>query len=214
VFGSNLTPDLETGIGKWTDEQIMRAIREGVRPDGSMIGPPMPFDMYRRIADEDMLAIVAYLRSLPPVSNPVPAAEFGFPLPAAYGPVIKKVRPSRDDLIKYGEYLAGPVGHCIACHTGTSSPKPDDFESRLGAGGRPFGPGGVPTARNITPHQTGLKDWSDADIEKAIRKGIRPDGSRLKPPMPYALYDTMPASDMRAIIAYLRSLKPVPAGGG
>lgn len=177
VYGSNLTPDAETGIGKWTDGQIVRAIREGVRADGSIIGPPMPFAMYRHIADEDVHAIVAYLRSLPPVKNTVPAAQFDFALPTTYGPPVTTVPAPSADPIKYGEYLAGPVGHCISCHTGISDPKPDDFEKRLGAGGRPYGPGGVPIARNITPHETGLKDWSDADIEKAIRKGIRPDGS-------------------------------------
>src|SRR5436190_236463 len=68
---SNITPDPETGIGKWTDTQIKTAIREGKRPDGTLIGPPMPFDQYRGIADADLDAIVAYLRTVPAISNKV-----------------------------------------------------------------------------------------------------------------------------------------------
>lgn len=220
IFSANITPDLETGIGKWSETQIIRAIREGIRPDGRVIGF-MPFAMYRQISDADAGAMVAYLRSLTPINNPVPPPEYVVGLPLNYGPPLAAVvAPSRDDLVKYGEYLAGPVGHCVLCHTRVGDgklphdPLPKDFAERIGSGGNRFqGPWGMAIGGNITPHETGLKTWTDAEIEKAIRKGIHPNGSRLNAPMRYVQYDTMSDGDMRAIIAYLRSLKPLPLGG-
>jgi len=217
VFGPNITPDPETGIGSWTDEQVVAAIREGVRPDNSIIGPPMPIEMYRHLSDEDVRAIVAYLRTVPAVKNEVPRGKYEFPVPKSYGPpVIAPVVAAPDgDLVRYGEYLAGPVGHCMACHTGKGGAEPteQDLRNRPGSGGRPFGPGGVPTASNLTPHQEGLKDWSDQEIERAVREGIGRDGRKLNPPMAYSLYRNINSVDMKAIIAYLRSLRPLPTGG-
>jgi hypothetical protein len=86
--------------------------------------------------------------------------------------------------------------------------------AKFGAGGNAFnGPWGTAVSRNLTPHESGLKNWTDAEIEKAIRDGVSRDGSRLKPPMGYEYYKNISASDMKAIIAYLRSLKPLPTGG-
>ncbi|MBT5050068.1 MAG: cytochrome C, partial [Rhodospirillaceae bacterium] len=81
----------------------------------------------------------------------------------------------------------------------------------VGRGGRPFrGPWGIAVSRNITPHpEDGLGKWTDAQIMKAITEGVRPDGTKLNPPMAYPLYKTMKASDLNAIVAYLRSLKPL-----
>lgn len=72
AFAANITPDTETGIGRWTDAQLTKAIREGLRPDGSLIGPPMPIEFYRQLADSDLAAIIAYLRAQPAVRNAVP----------------------------------------------------------------------------------------------------------------------------------------------
>lgn len=214
AYAPNITPDRETGIGKWTDAQLAKAIREGIRPDGSVIGPPMPMMFYRGLADEDLRAIVAYLRAQPPVKNAVPKSEYRIKLPPSYGPEVKRVRaPSRKDEVKYGEYLAGPLGHCMECHTPWVKGVPD--MKKVGAGGNPFrGPWGVAVARNLTPHETGLKDWTDAEIERAIRQGVRKDGTPLKPPMAYDWYRNISDADMRALIAYLRSLRPLPLGGG
>jgi mono/diheme cytochrome c family protein len=205
---SNITPDRETGIGRWTDKQLVVAIREGRRPDGSLIGPPMPFEFYRRLADADVKAIVAYLRTVPPVRNAVAKSQYRIPLPAAYGPPIGAVSPpSASDKVAYGGYLAGPVGHCLECHTPMGADGRRDM-TRAGAGGEPFdGPWGVSVAANITP--AALGNWTDAEIERAIRKGISRDGHKLFPPMGYAYYDGISASDMTALIAFLRSLPPV-----
>jgi mono/diheme cytochrome c family protein len=201
----NLTPDVETGLGAWSDEEIITAIREGRRPDGSIIGPPMPIALYRGISDRDAAAIVAYLRALKPVKNAVPASVYSFPLPPAYGPPVTTVAEvSPDDKLAYGAYLAGPLGHCIECHS-PMGPKGPDWENQLGAGGLDIpGPWGVSVSTNITP--AGLHGWSDADIKAAITQGLRPDGSRLAPPMPVGYYSTMTQADLDAIVSYLRSL--------
>ncbi|HVL57933.1 MAG TPA: c-type cytochrome [Burkholderiaceae bacterium] len=212
AFASNITPDPDTGIGKWTDAQLARAIREGIRPDGTVIGPPMPFLFYRGIADDDLAAIIAYLRAQPPVRNAVPKSEYRIPLPPAYGPPIQApvAAPPRSDTVRYGEYLAGPLGHCMECHTPWDAKGHPDM-SRLGAGGNPFrGPWGVSVSRNITPHETGLKGWTDEEIARAIQQAVRKDGTPLKPPMAYDWYRNIDNADMSALIAYLRSLRPLP----
>lgn len=213
AYASNITPDPETGIGKWTDAQLAKAIREGVRPDGTVIGPPMPMMFYRGLADDDLKAIIAYLRAQPPVKNAVPKSEYRIPLPPNYGPPIQKsvAAPSPKDALQYGAYLAGPLGHCMDCHTPWVKGIPD--MARVGAGGNPFqGPWGVAVARNLTPHESGLKGWSDAEIARAIREGVRRDGTPLKPPMAYPWYRNINDADMKALVAYLRSLKPLPMG--
>lgn len=208
----NITPDPETGIGDWTDEQIVDAIREGRRPDGSIIGPPMPIGFYRDVSDRDARAMVAYLRTVPPVRNETRPSEYDIPLPPSYGPSVSDVEaPPRSDEVAYGGYLAGPVGHCMECHTPRQADSPLPDMSRLGAGGFPLpGPDGHVLSANITPDpETGIGAWTDGEIKRAITEGVRPDGTRLSPPMPYAYYDRMTEADLDALVAYLRSLPPI-----
>jgi mono/diheme cytochrome c family protein len=209
AISPNITPDAETGIGKWTDAQIIAAIREGKRPDGTIIGPPMPIALYRGMADDDVKAIVAYLRSVKPIANKVAKSQYKIPLPPSYGPPVTSVAPvSRADKVTYGKYLASSLGHCVECH---STPGPNgapDFINHTGGGGMHFnGPWGVSYAPNITP--AALGKYSDDDIKNAITKGVRPDGSRLMPPMAYAYYRNIAPADLDAIVAYLRTLKPL-----
>jgi mono/diheme cytochrome c family protein len=203
----NITSDKDTGIGRWTDAQIIAAIREGRRPDGSIIGPPMPIGLYRKLSDRDVKAIVVYLRQVKAVSNKVPKSVYRIPLPPGYGPPVSGVPDvPRDNKIAYGAYLAGPAGHCIECHS-PMGPHGPDIEHQLGAGGFEFpGPWGISVSANITP--TGLKDRTDADIKKMITTGVRPDGTRMLPPMAYPYYANIKAADLDAIVAYLRSLPP------
>ena len=205
----NITPDPETGIGSWTDEQILTALREGRRPDGSLIGPAMPFQSYRDLADQDVRAIVAYLRTVPAVYNPnAVKSRYDKPFPVSWGPPVGHVEaPSKDDRVAYGGYLAGPVARCMDCHTERRPGEP----ARLGAGGKPFfGPWGISVSANLTPGKTtGLGEWTDAEIDRAIRSGIARDGHKLAPPMPFAAYEHLSADDMAALIAYLRSLPAV-----
>jgi mono/diheme cytochrome c family protein len=209
AYASNITPDPETGIGKWTDEQLILAIREGKRPDGSLIGPPMPIPLYRGLSEPDVRAIVAYLRAAKPVANKVPKSEYKVPLPPTYGPPVGNITaPAKSDKVAYGAYLAGPAGHCMECHSTPGPHGAPDFEHKPGGGGMAFnGPWGVSYAANITPTNLGI--WSDADIRKAVTEGVRPDGVRLKPPMAYGYYKNIAADDLDAIVAYLRTLKPL-----
>jgi mono/diheme cytochrome c family protein len=207
----NITSDPETGIGNWTDDEIIRAIREGRSRDGKTLGPPMPFELYRRLSDSDVRAMVAYLRTVPPVRQVVPRSQYKIPLPPAYGPPVGSVpEPSRQDPVKYGEYLAGPVMHCMACHT-PMFPDGRMDTSRMGAGGFEFkGQWGVSYSANLTPDSdTGLGRVRDGEIIAGLY-GARRDGGRILPPMPSQYYaQGIAEGDLRAIIAYLRSLAAI-----
>jgi len=211
AVSSNITPDKETGIGNWTDQEIIRAIREGKAKDGSTLGPPMAFWLYRNMSDNDVKAIVAYLRTLKPIKNQVPRSQYKIPLPASYGPPVAGVPdPPKNDPVKYGEYLAGPIAHCADCHT-PMGPGGRRDQTRLFAGGFPFhGAYGTSYGSNLTPDkETGIGKWTDGQIIAGIY-GIRPDGRQLLPPMPWPYYKgKISDGDLKAILAYLRSLKPI-----
>lgn len=214
AYAPNITQDLETGIGSWSDEDIIRAIREGVRPDGRIIGPPMPIPSYRGMSDSDVRAIVAYLRTVAPVRNVVPASEYNIPLPESWGPPLESVPDvSRDDSLAYGTYLGNALGHCMECHT----PMVDgvfDF-SRTGAGGfllqKPFGLELAAVAANITPHPVlGIGAWTDDEIKTAITRGVSRDGRALVRIMGFDYYRNISDEDLDALIVYLRSLPAQP----
>lgn len=202
----NITPDVQTGIGGWTDAQIVASIREGRRPDGTIIGPPMPIGLYRGLSDGDSAAIVAYLRHSEPVKNTPDKSKYNVPLPPNYGsPVAAVPEPNRAYKLAYGAYLASPAGHCTECHSTPGPQGAPDLAGSLGAGGMQFkGPWGVSVASNITP--TGIGKWTDAQVKTAITKGVRPDGSKLLPPMGIPYYANIAPADLDAIVAYLRSL--------
>jgi len=212
AYAPNITQDRETGIGTWSDEEIMRAIREGVRPDGTIMGPPMPVPSYRGMSDSDVRAIVAYLRTVPPVKNLVPRSEYRIPLPESWGPPLGSVPDvSRDDSLAYGTYLGNALGHCMECHTPMSDGA-FDF-NRTGAGGfvfhKPLGLELAAVAANITPHrEDGIGAWTDDEIKRAITQGISKDGRMLLPVMPFPYYHNIADEDLDALIVYLRSLPP------
>ena len=208
----NITPDKETGIGGWTDAQIIDAIRNGKRPDGTIIGPPMPIAFYRGMSDADVRAIVAYLRSVKPVRNQVEKSTYKIPLPPSYGPPVTHVAEvPRGSKLAYGRYLASGLGHCLDCHTPLLPTGQNDM-SRLGAGGNELpGPGNsVVMSANLTPgNPTGIASWTDAQVKASIRTGRRPDGTSLTGPMAFAWYQNIGDADLGALVAYLRTLKPV-----
>lgn len=207
----NITPDRETGIGSWSDAEIIRAIREGRGRGGRTLGPPMPYTFYRELSDADVKAMVAYLRTLPPVKNRVERSLYTVTLPPNWGPPVGVVPdPPKNDLVKYGAYLAGPVAHCVECHT-VDRPDGRLDTTRLMAGGRRFtGPFGASYAANITPdRETGIGAWTDAQIIAGLY-GVHPSGRKLLPPMPWPYYaGRIAEGDLKAIIAYLRSLRPL-----
>ena len=212
AWAVNITPG--SRVADWSDAELARAIREGIRPDGSVIGPPMPIGLYRGLSDDDLMSIVMFLRTVPASANETPFSTYNIPLPPAYGPPIDSVAAVPAGVtVEYGAYLAGPVAHCTECHT-TFGDKGPMFETHLGAGGFEFhGPWGTSVAPNITTHPDGIPDYTDAELKTMITKGMRPDGSPMMPPMGYGYYAAMTEDDVDAVILYLRTLPPLPDGG-
>jgi mono/diheme cytochrome c family protein len=210
VKGANITPDRETGIGSWSEADIKRALVDGVRPNGSQLAPIMPYGFYKVFTTADLDAIVAYLRSVPAVSNKVQAPLYKAALHAETPPGAEKQVAAADlsDPVKRGFYQV-TIAHCMECHTPRVNGK-SDFGNALGKGGEEFkGPWGVSVSRNITSHrEKGIGAWSDAEIKRAITQGVRKDGSPLKPPMGYPMYARMSDADLSDVVAYLRTLPP------
>ena len=215
AYAPNITMDVETGIGSWTDEEIIVSIRDGLRPAGSIIGPPMPSPFYRTMSDYDVQAIVAYMRTIKPVKNVVPKSKYNVPLPANYGPMIGSVPDvTKEDASAYGKYVTVSLGHCIGCHTPVVKGE-FDF-SRTNLGGRAFtGLSGLDfttVSANITPHTVaGIGAWSDEEIKRAFTKGISRDGRVLSKAMGFVHYENISEEDLDAMVIYLRSLPPLSA---
>jgi mono/diheme cytochrome c family protein len=209
AYAPNITPG--GAVADWSDAELARAIREGLRPDGSLIGPPMPFTMYRSLSDEDLGAVVAFLRTVPAVENETPKSVYRIPLPPAYGPPVGSVAAvPRGVTVEYGEYLATAVSHCMECHT-PMGPQGPMIDTALGQGGFAFhGPWGTSVAQNLTSSEDGLAGYTDDQIRAMITEGRHADGSPMLPPMPYAFLAKMTPEDLDAVILYLRSLPPLP----
>lgn len=211
LYTANITPDKETGIGSWTDEEIINAIRVGADKDGRIIFPPMPVPTYNNMSDNDVKAIVAYLRTVPAIHNEVPEPKYMIPqqtMPPAKG----LPAPDKSDKVAYGGYIVNALSHCFECHTTPGANGVPDFKDHLGAGGMKIalGPGAEVITPNITSDpDTGIGKWSDADIKKALTQGLTPEGGHLAPPMPYANFANMTDEDLDAVVAYVRTIPPV-----
>ncbi|MGE3149362.1 MAG: c-type cytochrome [Pseudorhodoplanes sp.] len=208
VTASNITPHRTSGIGKWTDAEIGRAIADGVRPNGVPLAPVMPSAFYKALTKEDLNAVVAYLKTVRPQDGRVSEPVYRVSLPPMTIPGVKPMSSAElNDKIARGHYLA-TIGHCMECHTPMKEGR-HDF-NLMGKGGRDFpGPWGVSMSANISSHPTaGIGAWTDAEIKRAITKGIGRDGRKLKPPMAYAYYAKMTEADLDAMVAWLRTVKP------
>ncbi len=213
----NITPDPETGLGNWTDGEIIRAVREGVSRNGEGLFPIMPYHIYRHVADEDMQAVVAYLRTMVPVKSVWPERQVDFPMSTLIqlwpepldGPV---PLPARSDRIAYGEYLA-TVARCKFCHT----PKdPRSMEGKPGrdyAGGMPFFLNGKTMyTMNLTPHESGLGAWSKAQFIERFKMyaepiPVSPADNTL---MNWNAFAGMTADDLSMLYEFFMTLPPVP----
>ena len=212
---SNLTPDPETGLGKWSEGEIVRALRNGQSRDGRLLAPVMPYEWFHDMADSDALAVARYLKSLSPVRNDVKQSpNFWFKLGKTFllrpKPPISVSAPPRAANAEYGGYLARHVALCADCHTQRTGIRSAPDRSRLLAGmAKP--PKGFPAnPANLTPDpETGIGRWSEEDFVKAIRTGVRPDGSRIHTFMPWRENARMSDDDLRAIYRYLRTLPPI-----
>lgn len=211
VVASNITPDSATGAGSWTDDQLARAIREGIGHDDRTLFPLMPYEHFRHMADEDLASVVVYIRSLQAVQNPLPHTEIVFPVKylirSAPQPITLPVPPAdSSDPIKRGEYLV-EISGCTDCHTAQQRGQP--LPGMAFAGGFELkGPFGTVTSANITPDPTGISYYNENIFVQAMRTG-KVGARTLNPIMPWSMMRNMTDDDLKAIFAYLRTLKPV-----
>jgi len=205
----NITPDRETGIGAWTDAEIITALRRGIRRDGQKLLPIMPYPYYHRMTDDDARAVVAFLRAQKPIANRVERstnlALQPIDLPEPIGNVDRV-----DDPKAHGSYLASLM-HCEACHTPRSGPR----ANVAFAGGVPFSlPGGrtIMSANITSDLSTGIGRWTEDQIIATLRTMKKPDGTPIEGPMAmYAdAWSKLEPRDARALAAFIHSIPPVP----
>jgi len=219
IYASNLTPDREAGIGAWSDEEFLRAVRSGVGRGGRHLYPAHPYAAYAGMARSDVLAIRAYLASLPPVAAKVPESTLRFPysqrgLMVAWNALFLDDRrfrpdPGHDAAWNRGAYLATALGHCGECHT------PRNAAYAL-QGGRALA-GAVTQgwkAYDITANASGLGGWTDEALDQYLAVGhASGHGAATGPMKEVVAYSTsqLTADDRKALVGYLLAGRP--AGG-
>jgi mono/diheme cytochrome c family protein len=210
VYAGNLTSDKETGIGAWSDEELRRAIRRGVGRDGRALFPAMPFASYSAMSDDDVNAIIAYLRTLPAVKRPngsrelpPPIEQMLKPLPEG-GPV---AAPDRSTPAKRGAYLAR-IADCISCHTPVNGMGMPVTELAYSGGFTLKGPWGRVASSNLTPDPSGLPYYDDVMFLGAFQRG-NPGGRKLNAIMPWGHYAGMAEEDALAIYEWMKTLPKV-----
>lgn len=216
IYTANLTPDRETGIGRWTDGQLARMLRHGVRPDGRAAAPFMEF---QNMSDEDLVAVISYLRAQPAVRNEVPEHEYNALGRALMAFVIAPrgpanappaTAPPEEATPERGEYMANSIAGCVNCHTQRSMMDGSYTGPRF-AGGLPMPFDDDPTMVFVTPNLTPdpatgrIHQWTEEQFVARFRAGrVHPQSH-----MPWGPYAKMSDTDLRAIYRYLRTLEPV-----
>jgi len=210
-YGPNITPHPQAGIGRWTEEDFIRAMRHGKRPDGANYFPAFPYPSFTLIRDADLRDLWAYLRTLPQSSQTSREHDLRFPYSWRFlvtfwkwlfftpGPITNT--PGAAEAVNRGTYLVQALGHCGECHT------PRNF---LGAVKRDRYLAGTPDASNLTP--AGLKKWGDSELKEFLTIGTTPDGDVPAEDMGEVIRNTtsqLTPQDLSALIAYLRSLPPI-----
>jgi mono/diheme cytochrome c family protein len=224
VYSTNITQDKETGLGSWTDQQIQDAIVKGIRRDGSRIIPVMPYEAYSGMAQEDLKALIAYLKTLKPVKKATPELESKAPLTRSVGiPVYLKVfgrfssAPAQAPKggIERGRYLVEHVSLCSDCHTPRNSIGVPNRSLYLAGASKKINPMGEDVA-NITPDkETGIGDWKREDIAELLISGTKPDLDNVQGLMSEVIQGTphgfkdMQREDALAIADYLKSIPPI-----
>jgi mono/diheme cytochrome c family protein len=224
VYSTNITPDKETGLGAWSDQQIQDAIVKGVRRDGSKLLPVMPFEKYSGMAQEDLKALIAYLRTLKPVKKAIPELQTRAPFVRSIGTRLYLTLFGRFSTlpaqaprggIERGRYLVEHVAICGDCHTPRNfigAPKPSLYMAGMTEKDSPLGEG-VP---NITPDkETGIADWKREDIVELLKSGIKPDLDNVQGLMYEVIqgvghgYKDMTKEDALAIADYIKSIPAI-----
>jgi mono/diheme cytochrome c family protein len=221
VYSSNITPDPKTGIGNWTDEQIITAIRLGRRPNGERLVPVHPYTVFNGMSADDLRVLVAFLRTVPPVNRPTPSKKLvplfeSLALPAwlaAFAPRETPPAAAPTAGVARGEYLVRAVAHCGECHSPRTLTQATDNSRFLG--GNAKGPEGA-AMPNITPDSdTGIGKWSEEEIADYLGSGNKPDGDVAGGLMAEVIegtlagYKDLTQSDRLAIARYLKTVPPV-----
>jgi hypothetical protein len=208
----NITPHA-TGIGEWSDGEVLRAMREGIDRNGNALFPIMPAFIYRNLSDEDARAVLTYVRTLEPVDNPLPETDVNFPvnwlirlLPEPLeGPVN---HPAESDPVAYGQYLA-TVARCAFCHSPRDSRSRQAIEGFEFSGGVAFqGREGLFYSTNLTTHASGLGDMSLDEFIALFRRVADPTARELNL-MPWTYFGNMTDADLGTIYAYLQTVAAV-----
>lgn len=219
----NLT-NHETGLMNRSDDDIKRMIRDGMRPAATgdeALFPVMPYYVFHNIDDEDLDAIVAYLRTVPGIDKAIPRRGPEFDLPGPANPLdVSLVPQPMSDYAEpvratRGRYLAGQVGICLECHTKHVMGDPNALDyAGIFAGGEAYdiGPLGMPVSKNLTSDmETGLGSWTVEDIVKTLKEGSDKEGDGICPPMPVGpmgAFGGLTDSDAEDIAHYIKSLPP------
>lgn len=209
VYARNITPDKETGIGNWTDEQVAGAIRTGMDNQGKTLFPVMPYPYFSGMADQDVADLVAFLRTLPPIKNAVPEDQLKGPVPP-FTPRAAPPATAPTSGVARGAYLVNGISLCVLCHT-PSLPNGQPDMSKFLAGGFNAETGAVEP--NITPDDaTGIGTWSQEQIFIELKTGVKPGGSHVQGLMAAQVdggYKNLTEQDGFAIAAYLKTVPPV-----
>ncbi|MFI5324974.1 MAG: cytochrome c [Candidatus Rokuibacteriota bacterium] len=224
VYSSNITPDPTTGIGKWTDEQIITATRLGRRPNGERLIPVHPYTVFNGMTEQDLKDVVVYLRSVPPVNRATPAKKISVPLfesvflPAWLATFAAVETPPKSAAISgvaRGEYLTRAVAHCGECHTPRTMTMAVDNTRFLAGNQKGKGPEGS-AVPNITPdRETGLGSWTEEQITDYLESGNKPDGDVSGGLMMEVIqgssagYKDLTKADRQAIAKYLKSIPAI-----
>ena len=212
VIAPNITPDPETGAGSWSDDQLARAIREGVGHDGRALFPFMPYPHFHEMSDEDLASVIVYLRSLPPIHKQRPPTQLIFPvnylIRSAPQPLDAAVpEPDLSTPEKRGKYLVTIAG-CTECHTPQDSHGQPIAGLEFAGGFVLDGPWGRVASANITPDPSGIPYYSLAMFTQVMRTGYL-GARKLNQIMPWHAFRGMTDEDIAAVFAYLKTLKPV-----
>jgi mono/diheme cytochrome c family protein len=216
-YAPNITP---YNLGKWSDGEIFRAITAGVSKDGRALFPVMPHPNYGKMDQEDIYSIIAYLRTLPAITNDVPAPSSDFPMNFIINTIPKKAslkpKPDTTNSVLYGQYVF-TAASCGDCHTKQEKGKP--IEGMELAGGFEFvmPSGNVVKSKNITPDEgTGIGLWTKNSFVNKFKaystNGYKPhttQGKDFNTVMPWMMYSKMTDTDLRALYDYLKTVKPV-----
>lgn len=217
-YAPNISPHPRDGIGAWTPEQFVRAMRAGVSPDGRHYYPSFPYTSYQRMTASDLRDLLVFLKTLPPVEGRAREHDLPFVFTFRRGLGLWKMLfldgqmfapdPSRSASWNRGAYLVEGPGHCAECHSPRNLVGAVIAERRFSGGPDPEKKDAwVP---NITPHEKGIKEWSKGDVAEVLSSGLTPEGDSVGGSMRAVVRNTseLPASDRDAISEYLLSLPP------